>query len=274
MTAIERVLAAARAEIGYLEKKSNAQLEDKTANAGSANWTKYAAFLDDLGVVYNGSKNGYAWCDIFVDWCFITTFGLETAMKMTGQAYKGCGAGCTWSARYYEQIGRFVESDPQPGDQIFFTDDGGATSCHTGIVEKVDGGRVYTIEGNTSSLPGVVANGGCVRDKSYSLTYNRIMGYGRPDWDLVKEDENMSEMTQDKFNEMFMVAMAKYRAELQDNDCGDYSDAGREFVVNRGLMVGGSKTPEGEPNYMWQDFLTREQFATVLCRFAELFNLV
>lgn len=273
MTPVERVLAAARAEIGYLEKKSNAQLEDKTANAGSANWTKYAAFLDDLGVVYNGRKNGYAWCDMFVDWCFITTFGLELAMKMTGQAYNGYGAGCTWSARYYEQIGRYFKSDPQPGDQIFFTDDGGKTSCHTGLVEKVEGGRVYTIEGNTSSLPGVVANGGCVRDKSYSITYNRIMGYGRPDWSLVKEDESMAEITQDKFNEMFKVAMAAYRAELQDNDCGDYSDAGRKFVINRGLMVGGGKTPDGEPNYMWQDFLTREQFATVLARFAEIFGL-
>ena len=38
---------------------------------------------------------------------------------------------------------------------------------HTGIVEKVSGGRVYTIEGNTSSQPGVVPNGGCVRDKNY-----------------------------------------------------------------------------------------------------------
>ena len=42
-TAIQRVLATARAEIGYLEKATNAQLEDKTANAGHKDWTKYAA---------------------------------------------------------------------------------------------------------------------------------------------------------------------------------------------------------------------------------------
>ena len=82
MTAIERVIATARAEIGYIEKATNSQLEDKTANAGSGNWTKYAAFLDGLGV-YNFPKNGYAWCDMFVDWCYITTFGLGVAMKMT-----------------------------------------------------------------------------------------------------------------------------------------------------------------------------------------------
>lgn len=80
-------------------------------------------------------------------------------------------------------------------------------------------------------------------------------------------------MTQDQFNEMFKVAMAAYRAELQDNDCGQYSQAGRKFVVDNGLMVGGNTLENGEPNFMWQDFLTREQFATVISRFAEKFGL-
>ena len=270
MTPIERLLATARAEIGYLEKASNAQLEDKTANAGSGNWTKYAAFLDSLGV-YNFPKNGYAWCDMFVDWCYINTFGLTIAMQMTNQPMGGYGAGCTCSANYYKAVGRFHTSDPQPGDQIFFTSGDGMG--HTGLVEKVEGGRVYTIEGNTSSAAGVVANGGCVRDKSYSLTYAKIGGYGRPDWSLIKEEEEMAEFTQDKFNEMFKVAMAAYRAELQDNDCGNYSEEGRRFVIERGLMVGGSPLADGSANYMWQDFLTREQFATVLFRAAQTFGL-
>ena len=273
MTPVERLISAARAEIGYLEKATNAQLEDKTANAGHNNWTKYAAFLDDLKIVYNGRKNGYAWCDMFVDWCFITTFGLTIGMDMTFQPDKGCGAGCTWSARYYKENGKFHKDDPQPGDQIFFTKDGGATSYHTGLVEKVSGGRVYTIEGNTSSAAGVVENGGCVRDKSYPLTASYIMGYGTPDWNLVKEEETMETLTQDKFNEMFKVAMAAYRAELQDNDRGNYSEKGRQFVIGNGLMVGSGPLPNGEPNYMWQDFLTREQFATVICRFAEQFGI-
>ena len=38
MTAQQRLIATARAEIGYLEKASNAQLDDKTANAGDRNW--------------------------------------------------------------------------------------------------------------------------------------------------------------------------------------------------------------------------------------------
>lgn len=183
MTAVERVIATARAELGYLEKATNANLDHKTANAGVNNWTKYARDLDLLGV-YNGKKNGYAWCDMFVDWCFIQTFGLNTAWAMTYQAYKGLGAGCTYSARYYKENGRF-DKNPKPGDQIFFTKDGGKTSYHTGLVIAVDNTYVYTIEGNTSSAPGVVENGGCVRDKKYKRNATYIYGYGHPNYDMV-----------------------------------------------------------------------------------------
>ena len=39
---IEKLLLTAQAEINYLEKKTNSQLDDKTANAGDNNFTKYA----------------------------------------------------------------------------------------------------------------------------------------------------------------------------------------------------------------------------------------
>lgn len=265
MTPVERVLKTARTEIGYIEKETNSQLDNPTANAGDNNWNKYARDLDALGVVYNGKKNGYAWCDIFVDWCFIHTFGLELGMKLLGQDYKGLGAGCTYSARYYKNAGRFF-STPQPGDQIFFTNDGGATSYHTGIVEKVSGGRVYTIEGNTSSAAGVVPNGGCVWDKSYPLGASYIGGYGRPNYSIVEDDEDMD---QSKFNEMFKTAMTTYRKELQDNDCGDWSKEAREWAVSVGLFAGNGTTVDGQPNMMWQDFLTREQAAQLFYRFAK-----
>lgn len=101
---------------------------------------------------------------------------------------------------------------------------------HTGIVEKVAGGRVYTIEGNTSSAAGVVENGGCVRDKSYALTYSKIGGYGRPDFSIVPEEDD--DMDQNKFNEMFKVAMTAHQKELQDNDCGEWSrEAGSGLSV-------------------------------------------
>ncbi|MBS7360256.1 MAG: peptidoglycan-binding protein [Oscillospiraceae bacterium] len=177
-----KVIATAQAEVGYLEKKTNSNLTSKTANAGYNNYTKYADEIDKkYPNFYNGKKNGYSWCDVFVDWCFIKTFGVDNALELLGQPVKSCGAGCSWSAKYYKNIGRFYKS-PKVGDQIFFKDSSG-DPCHTGIVYKVTATTVYTIEGNTSSASGVVANGGAVATKSYSRTYNKIYGYGRPNYD-------------------------------------------------------------------------------------------
>ena len=41
MTAIDKLIQTADNEVGYLEKSSNSQLDDKTANAGMNNYTKY-----------------------------------------------------------------------------------------------------------------------------------------------------------------------------------------------------------------------------------------
>ena len=41
------------------------------------------------------------------------------------------------------------------------------------------------MEGNTSGGAGVVENGGGVFEKSYARTYERILGYGLPDWGLA-----------------------------------------------------------------------------------------
>ncbi len=110
-----KVIQIAEAEIGYLEKKTNAKLDDKTANAGNKNYTKYARDLDALGF-YNGRKNGFAWCDIFVDWCFVRAYGLEAALKLTNQPLgkANCGAGCRYSRNYYKKAKRLFDA-PQPG---------------------------------------------------------------------------------------------------------------------------------------------------------------
>ena len=167
----EQVLAVALGELGYYEKASNAMLDDKTANAGSKNFTKYARDLQEAGF-YNGSKQGYAWCDQFVDWCFFTACGgdkekAEALLCQTGSL----GAGVGYSAQYYKNQGRFYENDPQPGDQIFFYKDGVWT--HTGLVLEVKDGKIYTIEGNKNHH---VAK--CV----YPLNYAAIKGFGRPDY--------------------------------------------------------------------------------------------
>lgn len=178
---VSKLLEIARAELGYKEKETNSQLDDKTANAGDGNWTKYARDLHSAGY-YQAAKNGYAWCDMFVDWCFWKLAGEDKTKGEWLECQTGLyGAGCEWSSDCYRRAGRF-DKNPQPGDQIFF----GKTDAeeHTGIVEKIENGKVYTIEGNASNM--------CKRC-TYSLTSSKIVGYGHPRFDAEPEVEEEDE---------------------------------------------------------------------------------
>lgn len=84
---------------------------------------------------------------------------------------------------------------------------------------------------------------------------------------IVKEDDDMDQV---KFNEMFKVAMTEYRKDLQDNDCGAWSEADRNWAVLTGLIVGMGVLPTGEQNYAWADMVTREQVAALFHRFAKM----
>lgn len=177
MESIDKLLSIARQEVGYLEKRSNSQLDSKASNAGGANYTKYARDLYP-------SLQGQAWCDMFVDWCFVQAFGKVAAKRLIGG---GFSAYTPTSAQYYKDRGQYHRAGPQPGDQIFFRND--VRICHTGIVAEVTTSKVRTIEGNTSGGSAVIANGGGVCAKEYSLSNSRIDGYGRPDWSLVEKTE-------------------------------------------------------------------------------------
>ena len=182
MTEAEKVIAIALKEEGYLEKETNEFLDDHTRNAGDENFTKYARDLDKRNF-YNGKKNGFAWCDVFVDWCFVAAFGEAGALKRTFQPSFfpfNKGAGCKYSYGYYAGEKR-IFSEPQVGDQIFFYNREGNAISHTGLVYDLDEACVYTVEGNTSPEEGVVANGGMVAKKCYSRDDPQIAGYGRPD---------------------------------------------------------------------------------------------
>lgn len=171
--AIEKVLDLARGEIGYHEKANNKNLDDKSANKGGKNYTKYARDLDAIGYIYNSKKQGGAWCDMFVDWLHVQAWGPKLALKVLYQPKYSSGAGCLYSARYYMAAKRFYR-DPKPGDQAFFTN--GVIIGHTGIVETVTSKDVTIIEGN---------NGNCVSRHTYKLGTFRIAGYGRPDYELA-----------------------------------------------------------------------------------------
>ena len=172
MALCDLVIQEAEKWIGYLEKKSNSQLESLTANAGYNNYTIFNKWYQDWF-----GEHGYqpaAWCAIFV----------------TDMIYKACGnkevikhfAYCPYGVNWFKQNGYWHTSNPKRGDVIFFKDSSGI-ACHTGLVSSASSTTVVTIEGNTSSASGVIANGGAVAKKSYNINYSRIMGYGRPPYE-------------------------------------------------------------------------------------------
>ena len=183
MNAIDRVIAVAEGETGYLEKKSNNDLDDKTANAGSSNYTKYNR---DMKAWAGSAGINDQWCQNFVDWCFVTAFGIDGARKLL---YKFTNYTPTGS-NAFKKRGRYIERGkgrPQRGDVIYFYSSAKGRIGHVGIVYKVGGSTVYTIEGNTSGASSLVTNGGGVRKKSYSLTSTYIDGYGRVDYDALQD---------------------------------------------------------------------------------------
>lgn len=232
---IEKVLDLARNEVGYLEKKSNAYLDSKAGNAGNKNFTKYARDLDNLNF-YNGKKNGFPWCDVFFDWLIVEVFGIDNALNITYQEKGGLGAGCTFSMNYYKNNNRFYKSGCV-GDQIFFSRDSGKTSYHTGLVLEIKDGKIWTIEGNTSSAEGVVENGGAVAYKSYWINYNKICGYGRPNYKGIKEVIEL------------------------DNIADYYALDAVEKAIKKEILVG-----DEHGNYHLRTSLTRQDFFVFLDR--------
>ena len=175
MTAEDKLIQIALTEEGYCEKKTNAQLDSKTANAGSNNYTKYARDLvKEIGAPYS---QGVAWCDMFVDWCMIKAFGKELAKKLLG----GWSAYTPTSADFYQRNKRWY-TKPKKGDQIFFKNS--SRINHTGLVVSVNGDKIETIEGNS---------GNKVRMKTYKLGDSTIAGFGRPYYGLVPVEEQTVE---------------------------------------------------------------------------------
>ena len=178
----KKVIDIALDEVGYLEKASNKDLDFKKANAGYNNYTKYGR---DMHKLYPSIMDfPAAWCDSFVDWCFYKAYGVTNAKSLLGGDFNDYTIA---SSQLYKNKNAWYTT-PKVGDQIFFKDSSGKI-CHTGLVYKVDDKNVYTVEGNTSSSEGVVANGGGVFKKSYSLYYSKIAGYGRPKYDAYCEEK-------------------------------------------------------------------------------------
>lgn len=109
------------------------------------------------------------WCACFVSWCADQS-GLIASGSVPRFSY--CPTGIEW----FKNQGRWKDRGsytPVAGTIIFFDwQENGVydgVSDHVGIVEKCEGGIVYTVEGNS---------GDAVRERSYPIDSETIMGYG------------------------------------------------------------------------------------------------
>ena len=232
MTA-EKILEIARLQLGIKENPPN-------SNRVKFNTAYYGQEV---------SGSAYPWCCAFVWWVFreAGASGLFYGGKKT--------ASCSTLLGFHKA--QAVRENYLPGDIIFFNFDGKRNTQHVGICEGWDGRYITTIDGNTA--PTNEANGGAVMRRRRPKKY--IVGAYRPTY----EEDNMD---QSKFNQMFRTAMAEYRNSLRDNDSSTYSEAARRYVVEKGIFSGSGTAPDGQPNFMWEDLLTREQCAQVLYNFA------
>ena len=106
------------------------------------------------------------WCAIFVSWCADQCGYLDAGVlpKMEGvRPY------VDWFIERGQWQGRDYE--PIPGDIIFFDWESDGLADHVGIVEKVEDGLIYTVEGNSGDR--------CVENRYY-LGSAPVYGFGLP----------------------------------------------------------------------------------------------
>lgn len=148
----------------YLEKGTLAYLDDFQRNAGYNNYTLFARDINNLG---QPGCQGQPWCSVYQFWKLVKVFGLKKALEIMGGGFYNCQS----VTRHAKANGTWKKT-PKKGALIIFRN-----GAHIGSVRTYDAKYVYTNEGNTSSAPGVVANGGSCRNKKYKLTDSAIDGY-------------------------------------------------------------------------------------------------
>nr|DAG47038.1 MAG TPA: hypothetical protein [Caudoviricetes sp.] len=154
---------------GYLEKKSNAYLDDFKKNAGYSNYTKFARDVNSWG---QPGCQAQPWCAEYQFWKLVNVLGITRALQIMGGGFYNCKS----ITNHAKSNGTWHKS-PKVGALIIFRN-----GSHVGSVRSFNGSVVYTNEGNTSSAAGVVANGGAVRNKSYTINDSAIDGYVWIDW--------------------------------------------------------------------------------------------
>ena len=159
----------ARSQLGYHEGNSFSDLGGGNSS-GSSNYTEYGYWY---GTQVAGSSGGYyyAWCAYFISWC-ARQAGIPTSIiSNASYACAGSDNGDFKNLTYYPR-GSYT---PQAGDLIFF--DWNSVSGqwdHVEVVTAVSSSSVTTLGGNTGTNN--------VKERTWSLSYSEIQGYGVPNY--------------------------------------------------------------------------------------------
>lgn len=159
------------------------QLGIRESPSGSNN-VKYNTWF--YGHAVRGDR--YAWCATFLDWIFEKAgcgkLYPHNANAAYGQDEVVSRCGGKWILPQNKDLDRrknYVKNNAQPGDIVDFNFSGLSDwRQHTGIVVRVEGTDLLTIEGNTSAGKGSQSNGGMVAMKARS--YKHVVSAARPAW--------------------------------------------------------------------------------------------
>lgn len=86
------------AQVGYVEKASNKDLDSKTGNPGDANYTKFSRDVNNVGLA---GCQAQPWCCTFAFWQELMEFGKDLALihwNMTPKTYVGYNCFQTYNA--------------------------------------------------------------------------------------------------------------------------------------------------------------------------------
>lgn len=179
MGSLNELISLARSEEGYVEKASDQNLDSKTSNKGTNNYTKYSRDVNNVGL--RGCQ-GQAWCATSAFWLDLKTFGVDKALQlwsMNRSTYVGYSCFSTYNV--FAACGK-VGKTPKLGALVVFT------FSHMGRVLGIytQNGITYfdCWEGNTSSNLND-RNGGMVKIKKRRADDSTIKGFCYIDYDSV-----------------------------------------------------------------------------------------
>lgn len=136
-----------------------AQLGKEEVPRGS-NWGEpVKTYLKSVGITFPAS-----WCMAFVYWCYKQADANAPLVKTGGVL-----------AHWNKAKPEYRQKEPQPGD-IFIVDYGKGLG-HTGIVERIEGDILHTIEGNTNDTGSREGYEVCRRERKKSFVNKGYLRY-------------------------------------------------------------------------------------------------